>query len=247
MKIFILGSCVSKDSLDFGEPGEFHLVEFIARSSIASIFSEKPFDDVFSERLTSGFQRRWVNVDIEKKFLDIISRSDFDVLLMDFIDERFNLLEAGPGKCCTVSAEFKNTDPFKDIPDFKIIKSGSDDFFRRWGNGWNNLVDFLRKNDKLHKLRLNKVLWAARTASGGRYKKYLSEEIVPDEAIEFANNTLNKMYSFVEKDLKRDQFFTYDEIKGGDFHKWGPAPFHYADDFYQQMIGKMRTLAKELS
>ncbi|MGB5805907.1 DUF6270 domain-containing protein, partial [Castellaniella sp.] len=198
-------------------------------------------------RLTSSFQRRWVNMDIEKGFLDIIEKSDFDILLMDFIDERFSLLEVSPGRCCTVSAEFKNTDAFRDVQDFKIIKSGSGDFFEYWEKGWNDLVDLLRKSDRLYKLRLNKVFWAAETAGGEKYKKYLSDEIIPDEAIEFANETLRKMYAFAEKDLKEEQFFVYDEVKGGDSHKWGAAPFHYVDDFYRQMIEKMRALAKESS
>lgn len=240
MKIFLLGSCVSRDSLNFGKTGEFQIEEYIARSSLASIFSEIPFDDIFSKRLESKFQQNLVNIDISKRAVQLIEQSDADLYLIDLIDERFDLLETAPEKRCTISGEFRNTGALKDIANAKIIRSGSEDFFKRWEKGFVSLLRILEKANKLDKIRINKVYWQSEMENGEQYKS------PSKDVINKANETLSKMYSFIEKHLSHSHFFTYDdnEMKGASTHKWGPAPFHYIDEFYLSTIRKIRESSK---
>lgn len=236
MKIFILGSCVSRDAFNFCEIGEFKIVEYIARSSLASIFAEVPFEDKFSCLLNSKFQQRLVDMDINKRAVAILDNSEFDLLLVDLIDERFNLAESAPGRVCTVSSEFLGTGALKELPNLKIINSGSDVFFKYWENGFLSLIDLIEKNNKIEKFKINKVYWLREMENGEVYK---------NSNIDKANETLDKMYLFIEKRLGKNIFFTYDsnEMRGAINHQWGPAPFHYVNDFYLSTISKIRSIA----
>ena len=91
MRVLIFGSCVSRDAFDFVTDGSVSIVDYYARSSFASAFHPDPVEDRFSADLASSFQRRQVRRDFSKTFPHAVRTSNFDLLLVDFTDERFQL------------------------------------------------------------------------------------------------------------------------------------------------------------
>ena len=55
--VAILGSCVTRDIFNFDREKRFQLVDYTARSSIASAFSDTPFTNVEYSNIESLFQR----------------------------------------------------------------------------------------------------------------------------------------------------------------------------------------------
>ncbi len=240
-RVSIIGSCVSRDIFNFAEPDEFQLVNYIARSSIGSLFSPSPFADTFSERLSSSFQQRIVNMDITKSGRRRLQSIAADMVLIDLIDERFNLAAVSTGAVCTVSNEFIRTGALKELQESKrirIIRSGSDPFLQTWIRGWHALVDLLRAADMLEKTYVNKVYWQATTQSGKAFPN------VREEQVESANRMLERLYAIMADTLPATQFIGHDDAlcRCPDEHPWGPAPFHFVEDFYHAAIGKLRQI-----
>ncbi|WP_250501980.1 DUF6270 domain-containing protein [Caballeronia sp. AZ7_KS35] len=235
-RILVLGSCVSRDVLNYTEAGEFELVRYLARTSVASLFAKQPFADTFSKRLESPFQRRLVNLDITKSARREIEAIGSDFILMDLIDERFDLIEVGSGQLCTASLEFLKSGALKEIPSFKRIASGSDEWFRRWKSGWNSLVNMLIQHDRLKTVRVNMVFWQKETSDGATFPNQTNDQI------NAANDALATMYAIMANDLAPHQFFEYEDglMQCASTHRWGPAPFHYSDAFYLKAADKLR-------
>lgn len=66
MNVLIIGSCVSRDIFNLPAAQDLQLSLYVARSSLASIFSPIPFKDTYSAHVKSPFQKRLVEWDIEK-------------------------------------------------------------------------------------------------------------------------------------------------------------------------------------
>ncbi|WP_434647196.1 DUF6270 domain-containing protein [Achromobacter piechaudii] len=242
MKVFILGSCVSRDALDLASKEEFTLVDYIARTSIGSVFAEPPFADHFSEKLSSPFQKRLVQLDIAKSTKSLLSLMETDVFLVDLIDERFDLLETAPGKFCTLTNEFAATGAPNEIPGHTVIPSGSDLFMQYWTDGWKALVALLSQQGMLHKVRVNAVQLQERTVTGALFRS------ASVDSIQASNVMLDKMYSRMSEDLQPHQFFRYgDEMACPDKHKWSPEPFHFTEELSLETLRKLKVAAAEIS
>lgn len=238
IRILIYGSCVSRDIFNNGDAASFKIVDYIARSSFASAFDAKQLEDKYSSGLASPFQARLVKSDWDKSFSRNISELDFDILLVDFIDERFNLFAFDDGGICTVSSELTNSGFKKDCERGREIKSGSDEFFQAWESGWSKFVSKLKARDLLSMVRINRVYWAKNKSDGSSFSASLEESL-----IDAANMFLDRIYTRVEKDIPSDQFLCYpnDLIVGALDHRWGVSPFHYVGEFYeyaQMLIGR---------
>lgn len=242
MKVFILGSCVSRDVLERADPGEFEIVEYIARSSIASIFADCPFPDTFSSRIASPFQSRMVRMDILKETAPRLANLEADVIFMDLIDERFHLLETEPGSICTVSVPFKQTGALDEMSGAAIVVSATEQHMRLWEDGWVAFVELMRARSMLHSVRVNVVYWCRQTESGAAMPGPSVEDI------DAANVALGKMYARMALDLDSSQFFRYsnDVMQCPDNHHWEVAPFHYCEAFNQAALSNLRRVRQEL-
>lgn len=111
MKIHIYGSCVSRDILEFDDANELEVVSYNGRSSFATLSPKNVLKTISSENyeslksIDSNFQRRMVDFDFNNSILESTDNSNYDVLLIDLIDNRFNLGEVD-GKLVTISSAF---------------------------------------------------------------------------------------------------------------------------------------------
>jgi len=234
IKTFIFGSCVSRDILNY-QNDEIELVDYFARSSFASMFEFVPVKDIYTKNLKSNFQRRTVAADLSKKFSDHINGSLFDLLLLDFIDERFNLFVFENNAMCTLSNELISAgfDPKRELG--RIVKSGTDEFFDLWEKGW---VQFLSIVDALgcrQKIRINRVFWATMTVEGEDFPTYNKNYILD------SNRFLARLYTRVGQDLEPCQFLENNPgfFLGAKNHRWGLSPFHYIDAYYFDALRRL--------
>lgn len=235
-KIFVIGSCVSRDIFNAEGSKENFLVDgYIPRSSLASLLSSSPFEDEYTANLSSDFQKRIVHADIVKLSEKKIQESHADYFLIDLIDERFNLIKTNTG-ICTLSDELKGTGITKNMPG-SVIESGGDEFFDLWQKGWMKLLYLFENKKSREKIILNKVFWANCTKSGEKFNSI-------GERIKNQNNFLGRMYEVIESDLNPRQVINFpsDVLLAADEHRWGRSPFHYCDEYYAFALNFLKKL-----
>lgn len=214
----IFGSCVSRDPFHEAiiESTGLMVSDYFARTSFASL-SGNSIEASDLSRIKSPFQRKMVERDFNKTFLDF-EFNEVDAVVFDFIDDRFPLLKLDCGGCCTESEEFKIIEMQLDA---RIIQPFSDAFFDRWLSGWGKLKSVMKDLDAFDKILVNKVFLADVDDAGCIFpqKKYIAT----------MNSWLSKIYEFLDTELAEDQFINYnagDLIAQSD-HKWGRSPFHF--------------------
>ncbi|OYU36913.1 MAG: hypothetical protein CFE35_00500 [Novosphingobium sp. PASSN1] len=220
----IFGSCVSRDPFNRVGPDnpEFALVDYFARSSMASI-GLAPLKGVDVSSIRSPFQRRMVDRDLRKKFLPAVKSLEYDVLLVDFIDDRFKLIVTNRGQGITDSTAFRELT--FDLATLRFKKlSNRDDLFRdHWKKGWQDFLATAGECGATRKILINRVYWSASDDEGNPF---------PDQqAITDANAYLDWVYDQIAQDLPTEQFLEYPRAGfiGKCQHQWGRSPFHYVD------------------
>jgi hypothetical protein len=226
----IFGSCVTRDAFEFAGPGGPAIETYFARSSIASAFSELPFEGVDTSTIESSFQRRIVEWDLGKNCAATLASADFDVLVIDLIDERFDLLQDASGALATRSNEFLKARPAEEP--VRRITAGSAEFLDLWVAGWRRLISIVDEAGLRDAVVVHEAYWAERTESGATYTS------VPPETVARANDVLGRLYGEMRRDLAPGQFVrpTSRPLVGADDHKWGRSPFHYPDWYYEELI-----------
>lgn len=176
-----------------------------------------------------------VRRDHEKSLLGLLGRLDFDVLLLDLIDERFDV-HVGPDGGFTLTSEMRRIDPRAARWPGQTLKSGSSEFMSLWRSGWYCLRDALNVVGRLPRVRVNAVRWAERTASGGNFGA-----AHPPAQIDAANRTLSAMYEAIACDLAPHQMLRFDDdmLLGADQHRWGCSPFHFVDHYYVELLRRL--------
>lgn len=240
IRLLILGSCVSRDILGHQAQQEerLKLVDYYARSSLASLAAtslESPLPACL-ENIKCAFQLRMVQRDMRKMFYDDLTTAEYDVLLIDVIDERFNLWMGADGCVCTLSNELVQTGFLSHQRGGKEVVSGSDEFWRMWEDGWAFFVRRLSALDVLDRVRVNKVFWSASTQSGcGFGGGYTPARIAS------ANQMLERMYRRIAHDIPAHQFLVFDApcLVAADSHQWGISPFHYVADYYTAALRQL--------
>ncbi|MGO3744457.1 MAG: DUF6270 domain-containing protein [Alcaligenes aquatilis] len=233
IKVLILGSCVSRDIFRLMETEGCKLSSYYGRSSFASAFCPVKVKDIWSSNISSSFQARMVSADLNKKWPDIIKKTEFDVLLVDFIYERFHLGSFSNGALCTLSNELRNSGFDRKAARARGIQTGSDEHYELWARGWISFIDLLDSLGKRQCVLLNEVRWA-QTASDSSIPAW---GFTPEQ-IAAANLYLEKLYSRAAADLKDFQLMRADprHLVSNLSHQWGAAPFHYVDSYYENAL-----------
>lgn len=248
VRLLIFGSCVSRDILNHQlDKTRLVLVDYYARCSLASLGARPIEMPSTIQNIHSKFQRRMVERDIRKDFLNDLAGLQFDVLLLDLIDERLNLYVEPQGRACTISSELLGSGFPGDSDGGSRIPTGSEVFWRLWEAGWSILVNKLRGLEVLDRLLVNQVFWGARTENGGNFEPHYSSK-----HIDSANQFLDRMYQRISADIPSKQFLRFDQglMTGSITHTWGVSPFHYVDGYYRSAIQQLLawpSLKKEIS
>lgn len=241
IKIFILGSCVSRDPFEFSEAGDFEIVDYVARTSIASLGAQPFVDEKILENIESNWQRQMVFCDMNKSTYSKLAEKEFDILLIDLIDERFGLAIDG-SSIHTVSTEYKKA--LYSPNNYKFIKSIDEHKFRCWEKGLEKLVIFIKENGYEDKVVINKLYW---TVQGEPLQNTL-EERYGYQYIDNVNANLDRMYARFKEKIPGSRFLEYSnlDIKVDVNHKWGLEPFHYCKDMQLKQLSVLKKLYSDM-
>lgn len=234
MNFNILGSCVSRDVFNFSSlENSLSLGNYTARSSLISIMSPPiPPEEILKKKLPSKFQQRMVEEDISSRFLKKIESFRQDFLIIDLIDERFDVLYLPKyDSFITLSSELLNSG-FEPQKFGRIIKSGSETHRFLWQRSWEQFINVAKEINVLSNILINKVFWG---------KKLITGENIPGTSEKYTdmnNEYLQWMYSVIENDIPPDNIIeTPKEYLVSDLnHQWGAAPFHYSDAYYLRVL-----------
>lgn len=225
--VLIHGSCVTRDA--FALPGEtrFRLADYYARSSLASAFAPGGLVGVDVARVESPFQRRMVERDQGKDFAARLETTDADVVVLDLVDEQYDLVVGSDGGVATRSMEFLRAGG--DGAAGTRVASGSPEFLVRWEVGWAALVATARRQGRLGRVVVHEAYWARGDADGGAFDQ---------QRVEAANRTLTYLYARMRKDLAEARFLRVPDrlVVGDPSHRWGASPVHYVEAYYRTFL-----------
>lgn len=245
LKILIFGSCVSRDIISFAGDQEFELVDYYARSSLASL-GAIPVGTCEKDlvQISSQFQRRMVVRDMSKSFFDDLKTLEFDVLLLDLIDERLDVYEIDPGSVLTLSNEFLASGLITtaERSSIKWIKTDTEQHRALWLKGMERFFATLDDFGLMNRVVVNKVFWADQFENGDPLPTKYSAT-----AIEKANNHLAWMYEQLENFILPSNWmnFSRNVLKADRQHRWGVSPFHYSDEYYRAAITALNVYVEQ--
>ncbi|RQR51894.1 hypothetical protein DIE21_14070 [Burkholderia sp. Bp9140] len=211
--------------------GSIELSDYYARSSLASLNAVPFSDDIprcISE-IPSSFGRRVVERDLTKHFFREALVEKTDIVLVDLIDERFNLwVDDTTGRCCTLSDEIVRAGFAQEYKRGRTVRSGGEEFWDRWCEGWTRFLSYATDMGLRRNIAINKVFWGERTAAGRQFNWGVADN----------NTLLGRMYDYIARDLAQTQFLEYSPelLIGDDNHRWGVSPFHYIPELYRETI-----------
>jgi len=171
-----------------------------------------------------------VQSDIHKTLAESLTTTEYDWLVVDFIDERMNTIELG-GTTITQSDELKTIEFAVDPA--TVHEPWSD-------TGWANRVEGLRTLVGLvdpSKIIVNRVYWASIDASGQPFGRSLW----------FDRN--NRLLYDLYKEIEKTPGIRFIDYPGGaplaaDKHTWGRQPFHYSEASNDHFLAELSRLTR---
>ena len=235
-EIDIFGSCVTRDAFNSPQASNYTMNQYFARTSLISLYS--PSLDIKKEgiNLDSQFQQRIVFFDLNKVFRSHIATSNTSFLLIDFIDERFDVLKHRDS-FLTKSSEYQRSN-LPNILNTQIVEK-DDKYFQMWEHAAQKLIKDI-SHRKSNSVVLHHAYWR---------KEYRDKDgtikLFPDQKrIEYNNGILNRMYSFVES-ISQGLIVSInleDDYVADSSHIWGLSPFHYENKYYDDFINKLNEI-----
>ncbi|MGP9632698.1 DUF6270 domain-containing protein [Halomonas sp. AOP43-A1-21] len=237
IRVFILGSCVSRDPFEIADKKDFTIVSYYARSSFASLGANAYVDKKLLNNISSSWQRRMVNADMSKSIFTHLESVDYDVLLLDLIDERFSLSKFG-NSLHTISSEYKKA--LYKPNQYGFINANSDEKLLLWKDGLKKISDFLIKKNLDSKVVVNKVYWSLNSEGKEKLLNRYTES-----SVKIANEKLKWMYDEIERIMPNAKFITYtdSELELDEQHKWGLEPFHYSKKAFIKQLNTLFLLS----
>lgn len=249
-RIAIIGSCITRDLWPVRGEGVENLL-YLSRTSLPSLFSPPPPEfEPYAEPpggLTQS-QHRAVVHDLAKQALAALLAFRPTHLIIDLIDERFDLLSVG-GAIVTDSWELREAGYLREpalagahtIP---RLSAACEDL---WMQGALDFAAFVKATPLREAvLILHEAQWAERYVDAeGAERPFRVVEILEGHAAQVSrHNALLRTYQqaliSLLPDLKRveaPQGRTADET-----HRWGLSPFHYTPSYYDSVREQLHAL-----
>ncbi|MFF2622001.1 DUF6270 domain-containing protein [Oerskovia jenensis] len=225
--VLVHGSCVTRDAFALADESRFRLVDYYARSSLASAFADHGLDGVDTSTIASPFQRRMVERDLGKQFWRGLAGVKADVLVVDLVDERFGILVDDRAGVGTPSAELLRADGLS--PDLHRAGPGTADFLLAWEAGRRRFMVEARAAGLIDRIVVHQARWAEVCADGTRFDHLATAD---------ANELLEHMYGRLRQDLAPHQFVRVPArlAVGDPEHRWGRSPVHYTEEYYRAFL-----------
>lgn len=238
MRLGIFGSCVTRDL--FEDPAlRPALVRYASRSSLVSAVAAPVALDIARVRLDSAFQRRCVIEDFGKSFLAELERDRLDWLVVDLIDERFDVLRT-PASYVTCSSAYRSAG-LEDGDGFERVRRLTGEAATLVEEAAREFAARVTAVLPAERVIVHRARWMTHYRDGGQVHAF------PADRADFAchhNAALDHAYDVLERhlggraatiDLPRDHV-------ADARHRWGLEPYHYEDAYNAAALERLRAL-----
>lgn len=218
MEFDIFGSCLSRDGFEF--EGNTHKVnQYFSRSSLVSLLYEPLAKKNIEIKLESNFLKRTVKDDLTKRFKSYIKNPKSKVIVVDLIQERYPLVNLEKS-WFTYSADYRKAN----LPKGKMITGLN--HLAIYNENIETISSFFKNYDYviLHEATLAKSYYDD-IGKVESFKLYEKDKY-------FIENGY-KYYSLLKANLSKVYSLKLEGFLGTSNHKWGAAPSHYEDKYYE--------------
>lgn len=232
-RYLIFGSCVTRDVFSFF-PENLNVVDYFSRSSLISVVGN-PLNIKEEEiHLSSKFQRKEVLRDCNKTFFDELKQKDFDFLVIDLIDERFDLL-------CYNNIYITRSDELvdsglEDQYSFQRLARSDKKTHSLWMNACQQFVKRLCSIVPAEKIILHKAFWADHYIDQEHARKF---NLIKMVKIRKNNKLLEQYYTDLEELIPGMRIIQIPTFYSDANHKWGISPFHYTLPYYESVYSQL--------
>ncbi|MEQ4567615.1 DUF6270 domain-containing protein [Paenarthrobacter sp. CAP02] len=238
-RIFIYGSCVSRDAYEFLDKANNELLGYTARQSLISAVNKPFLANAAAGSLTSRFQVKNLQGDFDGNVLGTLTEvsKTADFIFWDLTDERLGVLEVEADTYITRSTELVQSGLLNDLGTRTWIKFGTDEHFALWEDAVNRFAQLARSEGFQTKIVLFNLPWSMYDDEGGVLGRYWA--MTPDEA----NNTFARYVAAIRNHM--DVFLLelpWAATTSSRTHKWTLAPYHYVDKVYQEVVADFSRL-----
>ncbi|MFI2103073.1 DUF6270 domain-containing protein [Isoptericola sp. NPDC019693] len=235
-RVFIYGSCVSRDTFEHLDPEQFELVQYVARQSALSAYT-RPVSLVEPPAMESPFQQRMVAGDYASSLQTQIPEAapQTDLVLVDLVDERLGAYVLPDGSVVTRSTELVQSGAEQHLPaGSQHLPFGSDQHFQYWSQGIAAVGELIRHHMPRAAVVLIDLPWAERSETGIATPD--SFGVTAAEA-----NPVFRAYAQVAAQALEAEVISLrpEEVVSSPDHPWGEAPFHYAEDVYLRVVKEL--------
>lgn len=230
--IDIHGSCVSRDIFRFDTENRIVLGNYFARNSFISAVSE-PFPEEVQLNLLSPWQEKIVEIDLKKELFEKLAYDNANYLIIDFIDERFELMKY---KSCifSVSSELLNS---KFTDDYEVENISRFDLAGSfWKKALNEYIDNLLNIYDEKRIIIHETYFVDSFINNKGQLDYFPENKL--KYGEKINNVIEEYYDHVKNKLPNAHVVNIIENYNlaSENHKWGLAQVHYEDAYYKKAL-----------
>ena len=241
VRVAIFGSCVSRDL--FEDPAlRPTLAHYASRSSVISVVAEPVPLSEEEVPLDSAYQRRAVVADFNKTFFPDLRALAPDWLVIDLIDERFNVLRTA-GSFVTESSAFQGAGlAGLERLSFSTVRRLTDEAERLFDAAAESFVERVTQIVPAERVILHRGLWLT------RYRRGELLEDFPEPRLTYArrnNEALGRQYDLLQGMLGGDIHVIGPELDRhvADYgHKWALEPFHYEQAYNDAAVHTLREI-----
>jgi hypothetical protein len=240
MRLGIFGSCVTRDL--FEDPAlRPALVRYASRSSLISAVAAPVALDAGRVRLDSAFQRRCVIEDFGKSFLAELENDRLDWLVVDLIDERFDVLRT-PGSYVTCSSAYTGAG-LDDEDCFERVRRLTGEAAALVERAARDFAERVSAVVPAERVIVHRARWMTHYRDGAQVHAF------PADRADFAahhNAALDHAYDVLAEHLggraatiDRQQDHVADAG-----HRWGLEPYHYDDAYNAAALERLHALVR---
>lgn len=239
--VFVEGCCCSDDIQYYINPND--KIKYVGSTrcvDIISLVSSKPKIDLsllMQDR--DNWSKKTVLEDINKTFFDKLKKSNPDILLIDFGDERCDLfkinnsylLDCGYGLGC--HPNFRNYI----LKNSQVI--GEEQRLNLWKTSFDTFVKRVNETIGPNKIVINKIYHAKQSID--KDNKYTPFNL---NYVNNKNKMLNEYYNYVRTKYPKIKFLEYNPslFVGKKEHRWTRSSLHYIDALYRNTIDQLNKL-----
>jgi hypothetical protein len=241
MRVSILGSCVTRDIFRVA-PGDFEVVSYHCRTSLVSLMSPPLELDERGLAWSSPFPGRVVRADFEKTFFGSLVEAAPDLLLLDLVEERHDLLRRGE----SFAAHSRDLIDAGFHPDgFEVLSRFRPDVEALWYPAARRFAETLKARFPDLPVVLHRAFGLTSFRDNGAVRAF------PDRrrrVIDVTNRMLRRFYAHLAADLPRAIILELPQTFAADAaHRWGLAPYHYEDAYYLEAMNHLDAVVQAFS